>query len=307
MTKVLVVTGPTATGKTALGVRLAKALGGEVVSADSMQVYKYMDVGTAKPTEEEMQGVPHHMIGVAEPTERYSVSEYVPAATKCVEDIASRGRVPIIVGGTGLYVESLILGRDFADEGSDSAERERLYAQYDALGGEKMLSLLAQYDPERAAKLHPNDKKRVVRALEVALAGSTITAHDEETKTRPPKYDARIVVLNWLDRAKLYERINLRVDEMMERGLPDEVRRLMDMGFEKSTALQAIGYKELCEALRGECSVEDAVGRIKLGSRRYAKRQISWNTRYSEAFRINWENFPNIDDALHASTEFFQK
>jgi tRNA dimethylallyltransferase len=146
-----------------------------------------------------------------------------------------------------------------------------------------------------------------VRALEIALGGSTITAHDEETKKREPRFDARIVVLGLLDRAKLYERINLRVDEMVERGLVDEVRRLMEMGFEKSTALQAIGYKELREALRGECSVEDAVERIKLGSRRYAKRQISWNTRYSGALRINWENFPNIDDALHASTEFFQK
>lgn len=306
MTKILVVTGPTAAGKTALGVRLALELDGEIVSADSMQVYRYMDIGTAKPTPEEMRGVRHHMISVTEPTERYSVSEYVPAASKCIDDIAARGKTPIVVGGTGLYVESLILGRDFADEGADGALRERLYAEYDAGGGEKMLSRLAAFDPERAAKLHPNDKKRVVRALEIALGGSTITAHDAMTRARAPRYDARIVVLNWLDRATLYERINLRVDEMMRRGLADEVRALRGMGFEKSTALQAIGYKELCEAQRGECSVGEAVERIKLGSRRYAKRQISWNTRYTDSLRINWENFPNIVDALHASTDFFR-
>lgn len=307
MTKdVLVITGPTATGKTELGVRLAQELNGEIVSADSMQVYKYMDVGTAKPTKDEMGGIPHHMIDVASPFERYSVAMYVEAASRCCDDILSRGKVPIIVGGTGLYIESLILGRDFAPMDEESPLRRELEEEYDRAGGEEMLKRLAERDPVRAQKLHPNDKKRIVRALESCAAGVSITDHDIETRRLPPKYNARTVVLGYEERERLYDRINRRVDVMMERGLVGEVEGLLNMGLTQGhTAMQAIGYKEIIAALRGETSLEEAVALVKQGSRRYAKRQISWCTRYKDALRINWKENPNMSQAVQASTFFF--
>lgn len=304
--RVLVVTGPTATGKTELGVRLCEKLGGEVVSADSMQIYEYMDIGTAKPTMEEMRGVPHHMLSAVSPFETYSVSRYVEEAGRRVDDILSRGKLPVIVGGTGLYIESLVLGRSFAPGGEDIGVRAELEKKYDELGGDEMLRLLAKKDPERAAKLHPNDKKRVVRALELAESGESITEHDVTSRSLPPRYEARYVVLGYEERADLYARIDRRVDEMLASGLMDEVRFLMSMGLtEKTTAMQAIGYKESLRYLRGEESLEDAAENIKRGSRRYAKRQISWCARYTDALRINWKKIPDISLALHDSTEFF--
>ncbi len=276
--KILVITGPTATGKTALSVELAKKLGGEVVSADSMQIYRGMDIGTAKVTKAEMQGVAHHMIDIADPSEDYSVSRYVREADEAVRDILSRGKLPIVAGGTNLYIDSLIAGLDFADKAEDAGLRERLNAQYDDTGGEAMLEYLRGFDPERAAKLHAADKRRIVRAIEIyTLTGETITRHDEETKKRPKRYDAVKIALTFADRAVLYGRINTRVDKMVADGLFDEVKGLLEAGLSPDcTAMQAIGYKEPAAYFRGEMSKDEAIELIKLSSRRYAKRQLTW-------------------------------
>lgn len=276
--KILVVTGPTATGKTALSVELAKKLGGEIVSADSMQIYRGMDIGTAKVTKAEMQNIPHHMIDIADPSEDYSVSRYVEEADAAVRGILSRGRLPIVAGGTNLYIDSLIAGLDFAEKAEDAALRERLNKQYDDIGGEAMLEHLRGFDPERAAKLHPADKRRIVRAVEIyILTGETITRHDEETKKRPKRYDAVKIALTFADRAVLYDRINARVDKMVSDGLFDEVKGLLDSGLSPAcTSMQAIGYKEPAAYFRGEMSRDAAIELIKLSSRRYAKRQLTW-------------------------------
>lgn len=276
--KILVVTGPTATGKTALSVELAKKLGGEIVSADSMQIYRGMDIGTAKVTKAEMQNIPHHMIDIADPSEDYSVSRYVEEADAAVRGILSRGRLPIVAGGTNLYIDSLIAGLDFAEKAEDAALRESLNKQYDDIGGEAMLEHLRGFDPERAAKLHPADKRRIVRAVEIyILTGETITRHDEETKKRPKRYDAVKIALTFADRAVLYDRINARVDKMVSDGLFDEVKGLLDRGLSPDcTAMQAIGYKEPAAYFRGEMSRDETIELIKLSSRRYAKRQLTW-------------------------------
>ena len=307
MKTVYVITGPTATGKTELGVGLCEAIGGEVVSADSMQIYQHMDIGTAKPAPSEMRGIPHHMIDVASPFENYSVSRYVEDAAQCCEDILSRGKVPVLVGGTGLYIESLISGRDFAPMPENTDLRDELSTQYDELGGESMLAMLAQRDPERAAKLHPNDKKRIVRALEIMASGQTISGHDERTRALPPRYEARYIVLNFEDRQTLYDRIDRRVDIMLERGLTNEVQKLLDLGLTSGhTAMQAIGYKEICAALEGRLAMDEAVETVKRESRRYAKRQISWCKRYENALRVNWKNTPDFEEALRTSTKFWE-
>lgn len=276
--KILVITGPTATGKTALSVELAKKLGGEIVSADSMQIYRGMDIGTAKVTKAEMQNIPHHMIDIADPSEDYSVSRYVEEADAAVRGILSRGRLPIVAGGTNLYIDSLIAGLDFAEKAEDAALRESLNKQYDDIGGEAMLEHLRGFDPERAAKLHPADKRRIVRAVEIyILTGETITRHDEETKKRPKRYDAVKIALTFADRAVLYDRINARVDKMVSDGLFDEVKGLLDSGLSPAcTSMQAIGYKEPAAYFRGEMSKDEAIELIKLSSRRYAKRQLTW-------------------------------
>jgi len=303
--KIVVVTGPTASGKTALGAALAKAFGGEVVSADSMQIYKGMDIGTAKPRPEETLGVPHRMIGVVSPFEDYSVARYVADAGAWADDILARGKTPFLVGGTGLYIDSLLSGRTFAPRDGDGAARARYSALYDERGGEAMLRLLAERDPARAARLHPNDKKRVVRALEASELGEELTAHDAKTRELPPRYGAAVIVLNFRDRAQLYARIDARADAMMAQGLADEVRGLLDAGLSRErTAMQAIGYKEIAAALCGECSMEEAADAVKLRSRRYAKRQISWCSRYRDALRVDWDARPDFAEALRLSTAF---
>lgn len=291
--KILVVTGPTATGKTALSVELAKKLGGEIVSADSMQIYRGMDIGTAKVTKAEMQNIPHHMIDIADPSEDYSVSRYVEEADAAVRGILSRGRLPIVAGGTNLYIDSLIAGLDFAEKAEDAALRESLNKQYDDIGGEAMLEHLRGFDPERAAKLHPADKRRIVRAVEIyILTGETITRHDEETKKRPKRYDAVKIALTFADRAVLYDRINARVDKMVSDGLFDEVKGLLDRGLSpESTSMQAIGYKEPAAYFRGEMSRDEAIELIKLSSRRYAKRQLTWLRRDDSIHWHEWQSF----------------
>ena len=304
--KLVVITGPTASGKTALGVALARRLGGEVVSADSMQIYRGMDIGTAKPTPEEMQGVPHHMIDIADPAENYSVSRYAKEAAACVDDILARGKLPIVVGGTGLYIDSLIAGRTFADGTADTALRQELSERYDEIGGEGLLGELRKVDPERAAKLHPADKKRIVRAMEVyILTGKTITQHDAETRAVPPRYDAAKIALDFAVRQDLYDRIDRRVDIMVQQGLFDEVRALLAAGVPADcTAMQAIGYKEAVAAVRGEAAPQDAVAAIQLASRRYAKRQLTWLRRDQDLFWLRHEKTPDMDRACRLSTQF---
>ena len=304
--KIVVVAGPTASGKTALGIALAKDFNGEIVSADSMQVYRGMDIGTAKASLAEREGIPHYMLDVAEPWEDYSVARYVEQAEACCRDILRRGKLPILVGGTGLYIDSLVSGRDFAAVDSDQGLREALAAEYDALGGEAMHRRLQELDPERAAILHPGDKRRIVRALEVyRLTGMTITEHDRQTQALPKRFDAAAIHLNFKNRAALYARIDRRVDMMVEQGLFREVEGLLAAGLSpESTAMQAIGYKEVVRSLQGELSREEAVALIKQSSRRYAKRQLTWFNRDKEALPILWEDEPDFEYARRLSTEF---
>ena len=297
----IVITGPTATGKTALGVAVAKAVDGEVIGADSMQIYRYMDIGTAKPTPAEMDGVPHHMVDIIDPAENYSVSRYVEQATAVADDILARGRVPVVVGGTGLYIDSLVAGREFAENQSDPKLRAMLEQQYDEHGGEAMRAMLHSFDPDRAEKLHPADKRRIVRAIEVyLLSGDTITAHDERTKAVPKRYNAVTYALDFTDRADLYRRIDLRVDRMAVLGLFDEVRALLDRGVpDDCTAMQAIGYKEAVLALRGAMTREEALERIKQSSRQYAKRQLTWLRRDKDIRWVRWDKQPDIPSAAY--------
>ena len=299
--EIIVVCGPTATGKTRLGIALAKQLNGEIVSADSMQIYRRMDIGTAKATPAERAAVPHHMIDVAEPSEDYSVSRYVQEAGEVCDRLLREGKTLILVGGTGLYIDSLLSGRDFAArDAGDEGLRAALNAEYDERGGEEMLETLRAFDPERAAKLHPADRRRIVRAIEIyRLTGKTITAHDEETRARPPRYRAFTVALRYRDRAELYTRIDARVDSMIGEGLFAEVQGLLDEGLPaECTAMQAIGYKEAVLALRGEIRGTDAAELIKMNSRRYAKRQLTWFGRNESAHWICWEHTPDFDRAL---------
>ena len=304
--KIIAVAGPTASGKTALAVRLAKAVGGEVVSNDSMQIYRRMDIGTAKATAEERNAAVHHMLDVTEPGQNWSVARYVEEAARCCDGIIARGKLPIVVGGTGLYIDSLISGLDFAGTASDNALREELGAEYDRLGGEEMLRRLAQFDPERAAKLHPGDKRRIVRAPEIyRLTGTTITEHDRITAQRPKRYDAARIVLNYADRADLYAQIDRRVDAMIDAGLVGEVRGLLASGLSpECTAMQAIGYKETVAYIEGKIPLDEAAALIKQNSRRYAKRQLTWFGRWQDALRIIWKTGPDMELARRASTEF---
>ena len=307
--KILVITGPTASGKTWLAVELAKKRNGEVVSADSMQIYRRMDIGTAKPTAEEMGGVPHHMIDVVNPEEDFSVARYVDMAARRMEDVLARGKLPILAGGTGLYVDSLLSGRTFAAFDEDSALRGQLEERFRARGGSAMLEELSKVDPDSAARLHPNDGKRIVRALEVWLTtGKTITAHNRETKALPPRYNALTLTLDFARREDMWERIDRRVDRMMADGLTEEVQGLLDSGVPKTcTAMQAIGYKEMAAALLGDGDTAAAAEEIKLRSRQYAKRQRTWFRRNQEAKPLIWGPVPNFAGALQASTAFLEE
>ena len=307
--KILVIAGPIASGKTALAVELALLRGGEVVSADSMQIYRRMDIGTAKPTPGEMQGIPHHMIDVADPEEDFSVARYVDMAAHCVENVLSRGRLPILAGGTGLYIDSLLSGRTFAAFDGASPLRAELEERYAREGGQALLDELAKADPESAARLHPNDGKRIVRALEVWLTtGKTITEHNEETKALPPRYSALTLNLDFERREDMWARIDRRVDRMMEAGLTEEVRALLRSGVPSGcTAMQAIGYKEMAAALRGDGDIAAAAAQIKLRSRQYAKRQRTWFRRDQEAKRLLWGPVPNFADVLQRSTAYLEE
>ncbi len=302
---VLVICGPTASGKTALAVALAQEFGGEVVSADSMQIYRRMDIGTAKPTPEEMAGIPHHMIDVAEPEENFSVARYVEQAVPIVDDILARGKLPIIAGGTGLYIDNLIAGRQFAPFEENSGLREGLQQRVKTEGLPVLLEELRSVDPQAAQRLHPNDEKRIIRALEVWLStGKTITQHNEETKALPNRYTPLTIALNFRERPHLWQRIDRRVDEMMAQGLEGEVRRLLADGVPaQCTAMQAIGYKEMAAAILEGRPMGEGAEEVKLRSRQYAKRQLTWFRRNGDAHWLLWEEKPNFSSGLDFSTE----
>ena len=285
-TPIICVVGPTASGKTKLSIELAKKYNGEVLSCDSMQIYRGMTIGTAKPTPEEMDGVPHHMNDVADPGEAFSVSRYVEMADPILQDILSRGKTCVIVGGTGLYVDSLIAGRSFAPY-PETGKRQELEQLAEEQGIEAVLNILRQHDPDSAARLHPSDRRRIIRAAEVWLeTGKTITRHNLETQAIPPKYTPLWLGLDFTDRAELYARIDRRVDLMMQDGLIEEIQTLLANGTPPTaTSLQAIGYKEPMAALRGDMTMAEAVDKIKQESRRYAKRQLTWFRRNKE---IHW-------------------
>ncbi len=308
MNNIICIAGPTASGKTALAVELAKELHGEVVSCDSMQVYRRMDIGTAKPSPEEMQGIPHHMLDVAEPDEDFSVSRYCAMACPIVDGILARGKTAIIAGGTGLYMDSLIRGNDFAPFPSTGV-REALEAQADREGMQAMLNWLQAVDPEAAARLHLSDRKRIIRALEVYLeTGETITAHNRRTQAVPPRYRPLWIGLDFENRSDLYRRIDSRVGLMLEAGLLEEIRALLDSGVpEKATAMQAIGYKEFVAALNGRCSVQKAADLVRQSSRRYAKRQLTWFRRNRDMHWLPRNPAQSGDEILAAARQVLQE
>lgn len=307
--ELIVICGPTASGKTKLGIELCKHVGGEVISADSMQVYRGMDIGTAKPSLKEQEGIPHHMLSVAEPWEPYSVARYVKEATACVEEVFSRGKQPVVVGGTGLYINALCRGQEFADFSEESGLRAQLQEEAERLGMEVLLERLSKVDPESAARLHPNDGKRIIRALEVYLeTGKTLSRHNLETKQRKPRYARHLIGLTFEDRNDLRARIDRRVDDMVKAGLLDEVQTLLAQGVSReATALQAIGYKEVLRALDEGLPLELAIAEIKLRSKQYAKRQLTWFRREADIHWISWEKTPDFSLALQNSISFLQR
>ena len=276
MNNIICIAGPTASGKTALSIALAKELDGEVVSCDSMQIYRRMDIGTAKPTKEEMDGIPHHMIDICEPDEDFSVSRYCEIAAPIVDDILARGKTAIIAGGTGLYMDSLVRGNDFAPFPA-TGHRERLESRLEAEGLEPLIAELQAVDPESVIRAQ-NNPRRIIRALEVWLeTGETITSHNLRTQAIPPRYSPVWFALEDENRQDLYDRIDRRVTVMLEQGLVEEIKKLLASGIPADcTAMQAIGYKEFIEALDNRCTIEEAADRVRQSSRRYAKRQLTW-------------------------------
>ena len=304
--RVICVVGPTATGKTKMGVALAKRFGGEVVSVDSMQIYRGMTIGTAAPTAEEMDGVRHHMVAIADPAESWSVARFTEQADLCIGDILRRGGRPVLVGGTGLYLDSILSGRTFAPGHSGGEIRKSLQAELAREGIESLYRQLREIDPETAARLPIRDEKRILRALEVYWeTGETLTVHDARTRLRPPKYRACTIGLTFRDRADLYARIDRRVDTMVERGLLREVEALLQTGLpETATALQAIGYKQFLSVYRGDTPVSEAVAEVKLRSRQYAKRQLTWLRRKDDIHWLFWEKDPDFPAGLQNATEY---
>ena len=303
MQKVIVICGPTASGKTGLSIELAKKIDGEVVSCDSMQIYKDMTIGTAKPTAEEMQGIKHYLIDCVSPDTRYSVADYKRDAIKAIEEIVSKGKVPIVVGGTGLYLESLVRGIDYSEIEVDEAYRDELNKLEQEKGLSELYETARKIDETAASKISPNDKKRICRILEIYHStGKTKTELEKESRKNGVQYDYVLFGIN-MDREKLYERINKRVDIMLEQGLIEEVRNLINKYSEFPTALQGLGYKEVVEYFDGVTTKEEMIEKIKQETRRYAKRQITWFKRYDELTWLNGLDDPqkNIDIILEKS------
>lgn len=286
----MAIIGPTASGKTALSIRLAKEIDGEVINGDSMQIYRNMDIGTAKITEQEMEGVPHHLLNIKEPTEGFSVAEYQQLVRSKIEEIKSRGKTPIIVGGTGLYVQSVLYDFQFTKQAVNEEVRSMYYEQLEQLGPKAMHEKLAKIDPASAAEIHPNNTRRVIRALEMAELAGVSRAEEQFNRGDVPLYKHLIIGMN-MDRETLYERINLRVDLMLKAGLLDEVRALYDAGIRDVQAIKAIGYKEFYQYFDGFITLEEAIDQVKQNSRRYAKRQLTYfrNKMEIEWIGNNWE------------------
>lgn len=297
--------GPTAVGKTEISIQLAKTLNGEIISADSMQVYKYMDIGTAKPTISEMEGVKHHLIDVVYPDEDFSVAVFRTITGDLIDDILKRGKLPMIVGGTGLYVNSLTYKLDFTDTISDWEYRDYLNNLADTKGNSYIHNLLKEVDIESYFRLHENDRKRIIRALEVFKhTGKTISEFQKESKNKPIEYDLCMIGLT-MDRQKLYDRINKRVDIMMDNGLVDEVKTLLNMGYSKNlTSMQGLGYKEIVAYLEGEYSLEGAVYKLKQNTRHFAKRQLTWFRREERIHWINIDEFEDKNDIVKNIAEY---
>ncbi len=283
--KICVIVGPTASGKSDFAVEFAKKNNGEVISADSMQIYKEMNVGTAKPTKEQMQNIQHHLIGIVSVSENFNVAEFVDLANECISKITEKGKLPIVCGGTGLYVDSLLNGIDFSKNEVDFDLRRSLQKMVNQGKVSKLYDELKEIDPEYAARVHPNNEKRVIRAIEFYKTnGITMTEQKRLSLLKEPKYDANIIGITYKNRDILYDRINKRVDLMMKKGLLDEARKLYKMQL-SDTAKGAIGYKELFEYFDGKCTLEESVENIKRSSRRYAKRQLTW---FRKNDKINW-------------------
>jgi tRNA dimethylallyltransferase len=305
MNRVIVIVGPTASGKTNLSIELAKRLNGEIISADSMQIYKHMDIGTAKPTIDEMQGIKHYLIDEVLPNEEFNVVKFKELAEKYIEEILAKGKLPIIAGGTGLYISSLVDNINFSESQCDWELREELKKEVDEFGAEYLHNKLKQVDEEAANNIHPNNIKRVIRALEVYYqTQKPISYHNEMSRRVPSKYKFMLIGLT-MDRQYLYERINKRVDIMLKNGLVQEVKYLVENGFSESiTAIQGIGYKEILAYLVGKYSLEEAVEIIKRDSRRYAKRQLTWFRRIKEIKWFNIDDCGNNHNIIHEVTNY---
>lgn len=288
----IILTGPTAAGKTELSLMLARAVGGEIISADSMQVYRQMDIGTAKIRPEDMQGIPHHLIDVLDPAEEFHVVRFQEMAKEAIEKICAAGHIPIVVGGTGFYIQALLYDIDFSRHEEEENFRHELEAIAREQGGEVLHERLRKVDPESAEKIHPNNVKRMIRALEFYQEnGEPISRHNEKERQKESAYQSAYFVLTD-ERSRLYERIDRRVDEMMEAGLEEEVRRLRDKGYTRElVSMQGLGYKEILDYLEGDCTLEEAVYRIKRDTRHFAKRQITWFKRERDVIWINQKDY----------------
>lgn len=299
----IVVAGPTASGKTALSIEIAKKKNAEIVSADSMQIYKYMNIGTAKPDIKEQDGIKHHLIDEIEPDVSFSVADYVAVAHKKIEEITKKGKNTVVVGGTGLYINSLVNDVDFLENDSDTKIREELQEIAREKGIDYLVEELRKFDPESAQKIHKNNERRIIRAIEFyKMTGIPISVHQEETKKKISRYLPCMMAIKW-DTEKLYQRIDKRVDIMIADGLIDEVKGLIEKGYKKEMiSMQGIGYKEIIEYLNGETTLDEAIDKIKLGTRHYAKRQMTWFRRDE---RINWIDYN--DDILKRATEILEE
>lgn len=304
----VILTGPTAVGKTALSIRLAKAIGGEIISADSMQVYQKMNIGTAKIKTDEMEGIPHYLVDVLDPAEEFHVARFQKMAKEALQNIYEKGKIPLVVGGTGFYIQSLLYDIDFEEEEQDMEYREMLWKMSKEKGNVALHQLLSQKDPVSAKKIHPNNVKRVIRALEFyRLNGYPISEHNEKESKKESPYRFAYFVLNQ-DRKKLYERIDRRVDLMMEAGLLKEVEDLKEEGYGKSlVAMQGIGYKEIYEYLEGSLTLDQAVDLIKKDTRHFAKRQLTWFGREKDVIMIQKEQFETEEKILQHMLEILKQ
>ena len=302
--KILCVVGPTASGKTTLSVELAKALGGEIINADSMQIYKGISIASAAPTDDEKQSIPHHLFEFLEPQNSFTVADYVEKAHEKIAEVVSRGNLPVIVGGTGLYINSLIDNVKFLGDAANTELRESLAKELEQIGSEEMYKRLVSLDPKAAEKIHPNDARRIIRALELSLSGGlTKTEQNELSKKEGSPYDVMLIGITYEDREKLYERINLRVDLMLENGLLEEARETYDNAL-SGGAVQAIGHKEFFGFFEGKITLEEARDNLKRATRRYAKRQLTW---FNREQRINWIYADKQEDTVQAALKIIER